>query len=199
MTAGLNQTIEGNNTVAFEPEAQGAGTTMEQASGPIPLCLMGEPCTLQDYDTFLSAAIALNFTFLVWWERIYDVLRRKRERSQTERDKQLANNDIVLEDDGGRASCDRFIGWARKFGRWVSGLMLVIIIGILLFFRSNAPLHFWYIALTILIGPILMVFALIIDGVWMLIVKRDEKNILKGASLAKKKVADIEPPPDDDK
>ena len=197
MTAGPNRTTEGSDIAAFDPKAQDAGATMETASGPIPLCWTGEPCTLQDYATFLSAAIALNFTFLVWWDRIYDILRRKRERSQTERDEKLASNNVVLEDDGGRATCDRFIGRARKFGRWVSGIMLAIIVGILLLFRSNSPLSLWWIASTILMGPVLMVITLFIDWAWMLIVKRDEKNILKGVNLVKNKAADIEIPPDE--
>lgn len=198
MTAGQNQPTEGSDTAVLDLETQGAGTTLKQAIEPTPSCLIGEPCTLQDYATFLSAAIALNFTFLVWWDRIYDTLHRRRERSRNERDKKLASNDVVLEDDGGRANCDRFIGWARKLGRWVSGIMLIIIVGILLVFRSNSPLHFWGIASTILIGPILMVVTLFINWVWMLIVERDEKNILKGARLAKNKVADIAPSPDED-
>ena len=75
--------------------------------------------------------------------------------------------------------------------------MLAIIVGILLLFRSNSPLSLWWIASTILIGPVLMVITLFIDWAWMLIVKRDEKNILKGVSLVKNKAADIEIPPDE--
>ena len=42
-----------------------------------------------------------------------------------------------------------------------------------------------------------MVITLFIDWAWMLIVKRDEKNILKGVNLVKNKAADIEIPPDE--
>lgn len=152
-------------------------------------CWPEDDCTLHDYATFLSVTFALNLTFFIWWNRIYGMLRTRRMRSKDKRDERLAQVDVVREDDGGRRYCETFVVWARRVGRFSSALVALLVVAILLFFRSNSPMSLWWTALTITVGPLLMAITLFVHWVWMLAIEYREKPFLHGVMAAKEAAA----------
>lgn len=150
-----------------------------------PWCWLGDDCTLHDYATFLSVTFALNLTFLIWWDRIYDRLRTRRDLSKDELDERLAEVDVVREDDGGRRYCEAFVVWARRVGRFSSAVVATLVVAMLLVFRSNSPMSFWWTASTIAVGPLLMAITSLVHWVWMLAIEYREKPFLHGVMAAK--------------
>lgn len=155
------------------------------ALAAVPWCWPADDCTLHDYATFLSVTFALNLTFLIWWDLIYDRLRTRRDVSKDELDEKLAEVDVVREDDGGRRHCEAFVVWARRVGRFSSAVVAILVVAILLAFRSNSPMSFWWTASTIAVGPLLMAVTLLVHWVWMLAIENREKLFLRGVMAAK--------------
>lgn len=164
---------------------------------PILWCWSGDDCTLHDYATFLSVTSALNISFCIWWDKMYDRLRVRRERSKDERDEKLAKTDIVREDDGGRSACDCFVNCARMVGRAASAVVTVLVVGILLLFRSNSPMSFGWTASTILVGPSLMTITFIVHWVWLCVIENNDAHFARGVEAAKMKAKEVPPSADD--
>lgn len=158
---------------------------------PAAWCWPADDCTLHDYATFLSVTSALNITFFLWWDRIYDHLRVLRERSKDERDQQLEQTDAVHEDDGNRAKCDAFVKCARIVGRSASALVTITVVTILLVFRSNSPMSFAWTASSILVGPMLMGITLGIHWLWLKMIESGEKHFIRGARAVKRTAAEV--------
>ena len=154
-------------------------------------CWPADDCTLHDYATFLSVTSALNITFFLWWDRIYDLLRVLRERSKDERDQQLDQTNVIHEDDGSRTKCDAFVKSARIVGRSASAFVTIAVVAILLVFRSNSPMSFGWTASTILVGPILMGTTLVIHWLWLKMIENGEKHFIRGARAAKKTATEV--------
>ena len=149
------------------------------------LCWPDDNCTLHDYATFLSVTFALNVTFFIWWDRIYDFLQDQRKLSRDKRDEELAKIDIVREDDGGRGYCEAFVIWARRIGRLSSALVTILVVALLLVFRSNTPMSFVFTASLILVGPLLMATTFFVHWIWMSGIEYREKPFLEGVLAAK--------------
>lgn len=158
---------------------------------PIPWCWPDDDCTLHDYATFLSVTSALNISFCIWWDRIYDLLRMRRERSKDERDEELAKTDIVKEDDGGRGACAVFVKWARRVGRVASVLVTIVVVGILLLFRSNSPMSFWWTTSTILVVPSLMAITFLVHWPWLQVIEHNDAHFARGVEAAKLKAKEV--------
>lgn len=154
-------------------------------------CLPSNDCTLHDYAAFLSVTFALNTTFFIWWNRIHEFIQRRLESSKDKRDEELAKTDIVREDDGGRSKCDTCVYWIKQAGRCSSALVAVIILGVLLFFRSSSPMSFWPTAFTLLVGPSLMLLAYIIHWVWLWIIEALDAHFTRGANAANTKAKKV--------
>lgn len=164
---------------------------------PILWCWPSDDCTLHDYATFLSVTSALNITFCIWWDRIYEFLRMRRERSKDELDANLAKIDIVKEDDGGRSGCDVFVTWARRVGRVASALVTILVVAILLVFRSNSPMYFWWTTSTILVGPLLMAITFLVHWRWLRIIENNDAHFARGVEAAKIKAKEVQSSTDD--
>ena len=152
---------------------------------PMSWCWPSDDCTLHDYATFLSVTSALNITFCIWWNRIYEFIRMRIERSKDERDKELAKTNVVREDDGGRSKCDVFMYWFKQVGRASSALVTVIVVLVLLVFRSNSPMYFWWTASTLFVSPLLMTITFLVQWVWLSIIELADYYFARGVNATK--------------
>lgn len=115
----------------------------------------------------------------------YKFIRIRLKRSQDKLDKELAETNVVREDDGGRSKCDVFVFWSRQVGRGSSFIVTALILGVLLFFRSSSPMSLWLTASTLLVGPVLMMLTYIIHWVWLFVIEKGDALFVRGANAKK--------------